>query len=247
MIPSSLQDPATLAPAFAAAQPFPHVVLDGFFAPETAKVLSHVFPTDPERERWRAGIHRHSRKWTKNTYLGADVERVIGNLHAPFLLKWLERVSGIHPILPDHTLRGGGLHLSLPGSYLDIHADFTHNESRTLRRCLNLLVYLSPDYEPAWGGRLELWDQRLRRCVQSIEPRFNRAVLFQTSPTSYHGHPDPMGGPPGARRRSLALYYYTPSHLDDEILETTDYRARPWEYGERLRKWAGRLKRAVTA
>jgi hypothetical protein len=34
-------------------------------------------------------------------------------------------------------------------------------------------------------------------------------VIFETTPTSYHGIPDPIRCPPGRARLSLASYYYT--------------------------------------
>ena len=46
-------------------------------------------------------------------------------------------------------------------------------------------------------------------CVRSITPVLNRCVVFQTTDFAYHGHPRPLSGPESARRKSLALYYYT--------------------------------------
>jgi hypothetical protein len=48
----------------------------------------------------------------------------------------------------------------------------------------------------------------MERKVVTVEPVFNRMVIFTTSDTSYHGHPEPLRCPPGRSRRSLALYYY---------------------------------------
>ena len=91
----------------------------------------------------------------------------------------------------------------------------------------------------------------MRRCVQRITPMFNRAVIFETSVSSFHGHPDPL---PWGPRRSLACYYYVPDRPPEydprsslygqpriDMLKTTDYRPRPWEYGLRLRRWVSRL------
>jgi hypothetical protein len=41
----------------------------------------------------------------------------------------------------------------------------------------------------------------------------SRTVIFDTTSTSYHGHPHPLNCPPDAVRRSLALYYYTVERL----------------------------------
>ena len=84
---------------------------------------------------------------------------------------------------------------------------------------------------------MELWDAGVTQCLKKIEPVFNRAVIFETHATSFHGHPDPHTGPP---RKSLALYYYRPHQPWDALVPTTDYHPRPHEYGKRLRKWIAR-------
>jgi hypothetical protein len=54
----------------------------------------------------------------------------------------------------------------------------------------------------------------------------NRAVVFNTDTTNYHGHPDPLNTPPDITRRSIALYYYTvPRGV--KLPHTTIFRARP--------------------
>jgi hypothetical protein len=45
--------------------------------------------------------------------------------------------------------------------------------------------------------------------VVSITPLYNRAVIFETSDMSYHGHPEALRCPEGVYRKSIALYYYT--------------------------------------
>ena len=73
----------------------------------------------------------------------------------------------------------------------------------------DLLVYLNENWSEEWGGDLELWDRTGKHCVQRIAPLFNRAVIFDTSNFSYHGHPRPLQCPEERSRKSLALYYYT--------------------------------------
>ena len=69
-------------------------------------------------------------------------------------------------------------------------------------------MYLNKDWQQAGGGAVDLWDRGGQRCIRAIEPVFNRAVLFDTSNFSYHGHPHPLACPPERSRKSVALYYY---------------------------------------
>jgi hypothetical protein len=49
----------------------------------------------------------------------------------------------------------------------------------------------------------------MKQCVRSYLPKFNRVVIFTTTETSFHGHPEPLSCPEHMSRKSLALYYYT--------------------------------------
>ena len=49
----------------------------------------------------------------------------------------------------------------------------------------------------------------MNQCVRSYLPKFNRVVIFTTTETSFHGHPEPLSCPEHMSRKSLALYYYT--------------------------------------
>ncbi|MCP4473325.1 MAG: hypothetical protein GY821_01880 [Gammaproteobacteria bacterium] len=90
-------------------------------------------------------------------------------------------------------------------------------EKLNLERRLNVLLYLNKDWQEDYGGHFEMWcgktsdngDHYLTECVDRILPLFNRFVVFSTSETSYHGHPDPLLCPEDRSRKSLALYYYT--------------------------------------
>ena len=130
-------------------------------------------------------------------------------LNAVPFVTFLEQLTGIGGVIPDPHLRGGGLHEIVRGGLLGIHADFNHNQRMDVWRWLNLLIYLNTEWDETWGGHLELWDREGKTCVKRIAPVFNRAVIFDTSNFSYHGHPHPLNCPEDDSRKSLALYYYT--------------------------------------
>ena len=45
--------------------------------------------------------------------------------------------------------------------------------------------------------------------IKVIEPKFNRAILFDTTQNSWHGFPNPIQVPDGKMRKSFAVYYMT--------------------------------------
>ena len=123
---------------------------------------------------------------------------------------------------------GGGFHETSKGGKLGIHADFRINDKLHLNRRINMIIYLNKDWQDAYGGHLELWDQKMERKVHSIAPVYNRCVIFNTDADSFHGHPDPLTTPSNVTRKSLALYYYTASKriYEDSVAHSTMYKAR---------------------
>ena len=112
----------------------------------------------------------------------------------------LGELTGFAGLVEDWTMDGGGLHQTLRGGHLNIHTDFTthHRDPRLCRR-VNLLLYLNDVWRSDWGGSLEIWSSNVKRPVRTIEPIGNRMLVFTTSGNAYHGHPDPLRVPEGAR------------------------------------------------
>ncbi len=78
-----------------------------------------------------------------------------------------------------------------------MHADFDQHRKLRVDRRLNVLLYLNEDWDDAYGGHLELWDPTMTRRVKRVAPIANRLVIFRTSDTSFHGHPDALTVPEG--------------------------------------------------
>ncbi len=220
-------DVAAAAGDYAAAQPFPHAVLDGLLDPTMLGEAIDAFPAADD-DGWTHYLHVNERKHghTHMDQWPGPIQALATTLMSDRFVTFLEQLTGISGLLADPAFDGGGLHRSERGGYLNIHADFSkHHVRRDWKRRVNVLVYLNDEWDDAWGGQLELWDQAMTECVHRVSPRANRMVVFTTTATSYHGHPEPLGCPPGTARKSLALYYFTPGSADRA--ETTHYRSRP--------------------
>ena len=198
------------APAYRSAEPFPHVVIDDLLdASLLDDVLAEFDASD--RSRWHHTQRDTERKSSTEDFqhFGPATRAVLSQFNAAPFLGFLEEMTGIEGLVADPHLRGGGLHEIRRDGVLGVHADFNFYPRLGLYRRLNLLLYLNRDWQDDWGGDLELWDRAGMGCVRRIAPVFNRAVLFDTSNFSYHGHPRPLACPPDRTRKSLALYYYT--------------------------------------
>lgn len=204
--------------AYATAAPFPHIVIDGLLTPDALQRAMAEFPAPGAIVDWRRAdaadaegrvAQKLKLGYSNELLFGPTLRALVHELHAAPFLRYLERLTGVDHLLPDPHMTGGGLHQYLPGAVLRMHADFNKLPGFQLDRRLNVLLYLNPAWDEAWGGRLELWDAAMKECVQRIAPLANRCVIFSTTHDSFHGMPDPLACPEGVTRRSLALYYYS--------------------------------------
>jgi hypothetical protein len=201
---------------FLSSEPFNHVVIDDFFTTETVQQLVADFPTY-DSYVWNAHYNNaienkkacnHWDKFPATTYA------VFHYLCGTAFENIVSEITGFQGVQADVGLHGGGWHAHTTSGKLNVHLDYSIHPKLQLERHYNLIVYITPDWNTAWGGGLELWshDQETntaKQLVTTVENRFNRAVLFDTTQYSWHGLPGDLVCPPGVMRQSLAVYYVT--------------------------------------
>lgn len=213
------------ADEFARARPFPFVVIPDFFPDDVARAIGASFPAieQPVWDLNGPGDVRHS--GDKNIekvscsfeeFYPPIIRSAIHGLNSGIFIRFLEDLTGFKNLSPDPYFFGGGLHSTGRGGRLMIHADASRHPNPKLEQVINMIYYVTPEWREEWGGHLELWDSDCKACVQRIAPSFNSAVIFYTGTNCYHGHPQPLATPPGVRRNSIALYYYTTDRVHDE-------------------------------
>lgn len=223
----------SLRDGFLTAVPFNHVVIDDFFCQPVAEALAREFPAHDDPvwpvhynnaiENKKACNH-----WDRFPRMTYDVFHF---LCGERFVDVIRSITGNTDIQCDFGLHGGGWHSHSTAGYLNLHLDYSRHPKLDLYRKYNLLVYLSSEWDPAWGGALQLWssDQegQPNGCEQVIEPRFNRAVLFDTTQRSWHGLPDAIACPAGQSRQSLAVYYLSSEGPADDQRGKALFAARP--------------------
>jgi Rps23 Pro-64 3,4-dihydroxylase Tpa1-like proline 4-hydroxylase len=198
---------AELAAEFAASTPVRHVVLDDFLEPAAADALYADLPDLEQMPKSRDYVFSDKRELSTFDRHSDTTARVHAALVSDEFAGLLSELVG-HAVFIDPEYHGGGFHAGAAGSYLDLHTDFNiHPAHPTWRRELNLLLYLNPGWEPSWGGELRLTDTPDRPGI-TVEPRFNRMVIMESTDTSFHGY-ERISFPPGTARRSIASYAYS--------------------------------------
>ena len=222
-------DTPVMQSLFENADPFPHVVVDNLLDGEALDALAKAYPTVQDKSWWHYD-NPLERKYAFNdlSQLDEAFREFFDEANSPEVVSQLGKLAGLKGLVPDHTLKGGGLHQIAPGGKLDVHEDFNVNLDMKAWRKLNMIVYLNQDWQESYGGHLQLWNEDMSQCVKRVLPVFNRVVIFRTDMKSNHGHPDPLTSPPGVTRKSLATYYYVPMSKDEAFEYTsTQFKKRP--------------------
>ena len=206
---------------FNESEPFNHIVIDNFFEDDVVEKLVDEFP-DYESDQWHVYDNALEHKKTCNEWnkFSKHTYSVMNHLNSNEFLSKMSLLTN-EKLFSDPGLHGGGWHIHGRGGKLNVHLDYDIHPKMQLQRKLNLIVYMTKDWNPEWGGGLEFWSHDdvtngPKECVTKIENVFNRAVLFDTTQNSWHGLPEPLNCPENTYRRSLAVYYlHTPSQIVD--------------------------------
>lgn len=197
------------ATQYQTATPFPHIVMDDFLSADVLRGIVEEFPARDGRTYFDRPQERFKYQFDPNTVDSFRVRNLLAELNGEPFLAFLSALTGIKGLISDPYYSGGGLHETLTGGHLSVHADFNVHEEMHVERRLNLLIYLNDDWPEEYGGRLELWDKKMRAAAHAVLPVMARAVIFSTTLQSFHGQPNPLTCPPDRSRRSIATYYYT--------------------------------------
>jgi Rps23 Pro-64 3,4-dihydroxylase Tpa1-like proline 4-hydroxylase len=141
-------------------------VIDDFISPKVVDILLKDYQMPGDRikqddnsELYNDGTLAQFRKdWlSMEIRSGVHVRRFFWELNSAEFLLFLQRLSGIDALIADPYRAGGGLHETRSGGFLMVHADYNRQPETDLDRRMNVIVYLNKDWQPEWGGDLELW------------------------------------------------------------------------------------------
>ena len=206
--------------AYLQAAPYPHAVFEGFIGEELARGLAAAFPT-AEHAGWTGKDYPEQRRLGqlgRTGFEGVDarLRHLLAELSGMAFIDFLEGLTGVSGLIADPHFRGAGPTLTPAGGYLALHSDFNRDRARHLARRVTVLYYLGEDWQPSWGGALELWDDARTRCEASYLPNLDRLVVMANADAHWHGHPSPLACPPDRCRKVVSAYYYTAAASPDD-------------------------------
>mgnify|MGYP003134294635 FL=1 len=207
---------------YLSAKPYPNIIIDDFFKKEVAE---NIFRELSEYDYKKLhSVHYDSaleKKFACNHY-----DRFPPNIYNAFIflnsapfVNIIKELTNTEKVYVDVGLHGGGMHFHERGGKLNLHQDYSVHPKIKLKRKFNLIIYMTENWKESYGGHLEMWSHdndtnEPRQCVKKILPKYNRAILFDTTHNSWHGLPEELKCPPDIVRQSLAIYYLTEADKD---------------------------------
>jgi len=195
---------------FLNAEPFENIVIDNFLNNEYAEIIHDLFPTN--YDNWHKYENPIEVKYTYDdiSKLPTELTNIFYYLSTDVIIRKFCELTDMHDLEYDEYLHGAGLHCHPNYGRLNIHLDYEKHPITYKERRLNVILFLSKEWDPEWNGANELWDKNVTKCVKKTNVKYNRAVIFKTNDISWHGVPDKIKCPEHIFRKSLAYYYVSP-------------------------------------
>ncbi len=190
------------------------------------KLARKIFTSYPPLTEMRLLDSFREKKYTSKSMEKFDP--LIGDITFAFqderVIKKVAELTGIKDPKGDPNLYAGGISAMGKGHFLQPHLDNSHDLEQENYRVLNLLYYVTPNWNAKNGGNLELWDEKVTTAIE-IPSLFNRLVLMSTNDKSFHSVNEVKVE--GARC-CVSNYYFSPHSPNGyETSHVTYFQARP--------------------
>lgn len=203
-----------------------YFLIDNLLDPLLAEEIFRRFP-DSSDMHVRNTLREHKYVAAQMDRFDPLLEEVVFAFQQPTVREAVSRIVDLDSLLPDERLYAGGISMMAKDHFLNPHLDNSHDNDRKTYRVLNLLYYVSPGWNQASGGSLELWPHGTRAAPTVIESRFNRLVVMATNPTSWHSVSRIRAS---QRRCCVSNYFFSErSPTGNPYFHVTSFRGRPEE------------------
>ena len=200
--------------------------LDDLLPPELALEIHAKFPSLEETVKRKSLKEYKFTAFQMNKY-DTLLEEVIYAFQDKRVIETISEICNLKNLYGDEFLYAGGLSLMQKDNFLNPHLDNSHDKDRNKWRVLNLLYYVTPNWELENGGNLEVWPNGLNEPQTTITSMFNRLVVMTTHQNSWHSVGKVLKDDV---RCCVSNYYFsdTPILASDEFHVTT-FRGRSSE------------------
>ena len=196
---------------FRHASPFPHLILDNFFTKNFFEKLEQGIVVNEEIDVKKkfSSIVENSKIIYQNNKL-PFIEEINKELSKTKWLSVLRNLSGIEDLhAPD--INYGSLsnyHEMNKNGLLGSHVDHSQHPIIKSKHVLNIIIYLSHDWQVEYGGKTLLYNKYGTKVIKEIDYIPNRAVIFLHTPYSFHGVSSVLNNEE-VKRKTFYIDYYS--------------------------------------
>jgi Rps23 Pro-64 3,4-dihydroxylase Tpa1-like proline 4-hydroxylase len=169
--------------------PFPHMIIDNFLPidnPET--FYQQIVDANGAKEKYLMDNINGAKKTFGDIFVSEPQKHIAEVFGSDKVARMLaDKFNYQAPVYADPTFDHAGLTISPPNSFLRYHADFNFSGELNRYRVLNAIFYANYNYNNNDGGCLHLLDGDSGTVEATVNPVFNRCVVFLTSKNTPHG------------------------------------------------------------
>ncbi len=200
--------------------------VDDVLPEELSRQIFNVFPTKDEAIKRKDLREFKFVAFQMNRY-NPLLEKVVYAFQDKKIVQLISEICELENVYADPNLYAGGLSLMEKGGFLNPHLDNSHDKDRNNWRVLNLLYYVTPNWDINNGGNLELWPDGLKKEPLVIQSKFNRLVVMATHEKSWHSVNKVLLN---KTRCCVSNYYFSDTPiLTTDNFHVTSFRGRPEE------------------
>ena len=223
---------------FKEAVPYEHIIIPDFLNEDFAEKIYNEFPID--YQNWYIYNNPLEVKYANDKIndFPINLKNLYYILSTDKCIEYISKLSDIKNLEFDPYLHGAGIHAHPRNGKLNMHLDYEkHPKSGKLRR-LNIILYMSKNWNKEWNGQTELWDENMTECKAKSNVVFNTTLIFKTNDISWHGLPEEIKCPEGIFRKSIAYYYVSDFNYEKKKYRNkATYTTRPQDpYDPKIEK-----------
>jgi Rps23 Pro-64 3,4-dihydroxylase Tpa1-like proline 4-hydroxylase len=209
-----------------------YLVIDKLLPASLAESLYNSFPTDNQL-RLLNGPQERKYIGLEFTDKQSILEECLYSFQEPCVIEAISCICGIQDLEGDPELYAGGISSMSNSCFLNPHIDNSHDRLKLRYRRLNLLYYISKDWQPHNGGQLLLYPDGISRKPIEIDSIYNRLVIMKTDKQSFHGVKKVTSSM--ERRLTISNYYFSKtSPTGSKYYHSTSFRGFKGEKGKDL-------------
>ena len=191
---------------------------------ELAREIFVRFPA-PDRMMLKRSIKENKRVAAQMDAFDPLIEEAVYAFQDPRVLALISRITGFRDLEPDVDLYAGGISTMSKGAYLRPHLDNSHDKDQDRYRVINVLYYVTPDWQQEYGGSLQLWDEGPGGAARTFPCDFNSVIVMATGKNSWHSVNEVTHD---GTRCCVSNYYFSRHSPDNsDYFHATSFRGEP--------------------